>query len=103
MRKTTLYIGLNDKDLKVQKLDTLECTKIVYNILFAYGIEGATIYNATGVYKHEDGTVVTESTLKVELFDVIDKSIGGAIASLKIALNQESIIRQDDVVTSEFV
>ena len=103
MKKTTLYIGLNDKDTKHQRIDTLECTKIVYNILFAYGIDGCTIYNSTGVYKHDDGTVVIENSLKVELFDVIDKSIGGAIASLKIALNQESIIRQDETVTSEFV
>ena len=103
MRKTTLHIGLNNKDTKHQRIDTLECTKIVYNILFAYGIDGCTIYNSTGVYKHDDGTVIIENSLKVELFDVIDKSIGGAIASLKIALNQESIIRQDETVTSEFV
>lgn len=103
MKKTTLYIGLNDKDSKVQKIDTLEAYKIVYNILFSYGIDGATIYNATGIYKHDNGTIVIENTLRVELFDTIDKQIIAAISSLKIALNQESIIRQDENVTSEFI
>lgn len=33
MEKITLYVGLNDKDTKEQKLDTLEATKIVENII----------------------------------------------------------------------
>ncbi len=38
-KQTNLYIGLNDKDTKVQKIDTIEAYKIVYNILLNNGIK----------------------------------------------------------------
>ena len=102
MNRITLYIGLNDKDTKVQKISTLECTKVVYNVLFSCGIDGATVYEATGIYKHDNGDVVFENTLRVELFGVDNKAVDKSIDLLKIALNQESIIKQIETVTSEF-
>ena len=32
MEKITLYVGLNDKDTKAQKIDTLEAVKITKNL-----------------------------------------------------------------------
>lgn len=63
MEKFILYVGLNDKDTKTQKISTLEAYKIVNNIIMKY-TDGATIYEANGLYKHEDGTVVIEKTLR---------------------------------------
>lgn len=101
MNKTTLYVGLNDKDTHTQKIDTLEATKIITNIITSI-TDGCTIYNASGVYTHADGTVVIENTLKIELFDTANNIINQIIDTLKRVLNQESIIKQTENVTSEF-
>ena len=101
MKKITLYVGLNDKDTKVQKIDTQEANKITMNIITSY-TDGATIYNATGIYKHEDGTIVLENTLKIELYEVSDEALTAIIDTLKRTLNQEAIIKQTDVVNSVF-
>lgn len=101
MKKITLYVGLNDKDTKVQKIDTQEANKITMNIITSY-TDGATIYNATGIYKHEDGTIVLENTLKIELYEVSDEALTAIIDTLKRTLNQESIIKQTEVVNSVF-
>lgn len=102
MEKTILYVGLNDKDTHTQKIDTLEAVKVVTNIITT-NCGGGTIYNATGVYTHDDGSIVIESTLKIELFDAPEQTIMSTIDTLKTALNQESIIKQTDIVNSEFI
>ena len=101
MQKITLYVGLNDKDTKTQKIDTMEASKIATNIITSY-TDGATIYNATGIYKHEDGTIVLENTLKIELYEVSDEALTAIIDTLKRTLNQEAIIKQTEVVDSVF-
>ena len=102
MNKYTLYIGLNDKDTKRQQLDTLEASKIVQNIL-TEKTDGGTIYNATGVYRHHDGTIIIENTLRVEIVAVALEAIQEAVDIIKIALNQESIIMQTERVESVFI
>lgn len=101
MEKITLYVGLNDKDTKEQKIDTLEATKIVENIITTMA-DGGTIYNATGIYKHDDGTIVIENTLRVELIDVAAAALEEIINTLKAVLNQESIIKQTEIINSVF-
>ena len=102
MNKYTLYIGLNDKETKRQQLDNLEASKIVQNILTDL-TGGGTIYNATGVYKHHDGTVIIENTLRVEIVAAALEAVHAAINVIKTALNQESIILQTERVESVFI
>ena len=99
MKKQTLYIGLNDKDTKAQKIDTLEAVKIVSNILTEY-TDGATIYNATGIYKHDNGDIVIENTLRVELIEADAGRLAEAVKIIKTVLNQESIIIQNEIINS---
>ena len=101
MEKITLYVGLNDKDTKQQKIDTLEATKIVENLITDL-CGGGTIYNAAGVYKHEDGTLVIENTIKIELFEAPATALDELISTLKKVLNQESIIKQTEIINSVF-
>lgn len=101
--KYSLYIGLNDKDSKTQKIDTLEAYKILCNIIKKHNIEGFTVYNAHGFYVHHDGTFTIENTLKVELMFVDNKTIDELIKECKIVFNQECIIKQVEEVTSEMV
>lgn len=94
MKKTTLYIGLNDKDTKKQEINTTEAVKIVTNILIELG--GATIYEATGIYKHDDGNIVIENTLRVELIEADNELLASKIPLIKQVLNQESVITQTE-------
>ena len=100
MEKWTLYIGLNDKDSKVQEIEELEAYKIVRNLLLNF-TDGATIFSAMGIYKHEDGTFVTEKTFRIELLFVEKPTVKEIVNQLKVLLNQESIAVQREVVESE--
>lgn len=102
--KYELYMGLNDKDTKTQKIDTLEAYKIVSNQV-AQRFDGGTVFQASGVYKHENGTVVIENTLKIEiiLFDksVTETEVKNFVEYLKETFNQESIAVQHSKVYSD--
>jgi hypothetical protein len=98
--KHTLFIGLNDKDTKQQKIAIVEAYKILYNILRAVGYEGATISEATGFYTHENGAIVVEKSLRVEVLFADDKKTDDLIQQLKVVLNQESIALQVENITS---
>lgn len=102
MKKFTLYLGLNDKDTKRQEISTLEAYKIANNIICQY-VDGATIYEAQGIYKHDDGTIVFEKTLRIELL-FVERDIVEKIANmLKVALNQESVAMQYENIESELI
>lgn len=100
MDKYTLYMGLNDKDAKVQLVSTLEAYKLVTNLLTSY-TDGATIFEADGIYKHDDGTIVTEKTLRIELMFIDRSTVKTIVDMLKKLFNQESIAVQHEVVESE--
>lgn len=101
MEKVTLYVGLNDKDTKTQQIDTVEAVKMVTNII-CNEADGGTVYNATGIYKHDNGTIVIENTLRIELIDVAREALAKIIATIKSVLNQESIIKQTEKIESVF-
>ena len=102
MEKYTLYLGLNDKDKKTQLISTLEAYKICNNILLSY-TDGATIFEANGIYKHKDGNFTIEKTLRIELLfttkDIVDK----IVSSLKRAFNQENIAVQKQLIDSYLI
>ena len=97
-----MYIWILPAEVKRQQLDNLEASKIVQNIL-TEKTDGGTIYNATGVYKHQDGTVIIENTLRVEIVAAALEAVREAIEIIKLALNQESIILQTETVKSVFI
>lgn len=90
MTKFILYVGLNDKETKNQEISTLDAYKIATNIFVQY-TGGATISEACGIYTHDDGTIVTETTLRCEILFATIEQIKNAVEQIKIALNQESV------------
>lgn len=90
MTKFILYVGLNDKETKNQEISTLDAYKIATNIFVQY-TGGATISEAHGIYTHDDGTIVTEITLRCEILFATIEQIKNAVEQIKIALNQESV------------
>ena len=99
MKKFTLYLGLNDKDLKVQKISTLQAFKIVSNLI-ASRFDGGTIFEADGVYKHDNGAYVIEKTLRIELLFVERPEVVEFVKVLKEIFNQESIAVQEETINS---
>ena len=100
MKKFTLYCGLNDRTTKRQEIATLEAAKIVQNACLRY-TDGATIFEADGIYKHEDGSFVVEKTLRVELLFATAESVRKIADAIKTALNQEAIAVQEQDIASE--
>lgn len=98
--KYTLYVGMNDKDSKVQEISTLEAKKMIQKLILTY-TDGATIFEAEGLYKHEDGTFVVENTLRIELMFIDVKAVREIVNTIKRLLNQESVAVQHEVVESE--
>ena len=102
MKKHTLYLGLNDKDTKQQQINTIEAYKIVSNILAA-DFGGGTIFEAQGIYKHDDGTIVFEKTLRIEILFAETPQIKTLVNTLKKIFNQESIAVQEENISSELM
>jgi hypothetical protein len=98
MIKYTIYLGLFDKDSKAQKFTTLEAYKVVEN-LAAKLFEGATVSESHGVYRHYDGTVVVEPSLRIELYA---DSLGDFVPTIKRIFNQESVLVERSNVNVSF-
>lgn len=96
--KITLYVGLNDKDTKRQEISTLEAYKII-----SKAIGDCSIQELTGFYTHNDGQAVIEKTLKVEIFGRSSDEVRKIADFIKFTLNQESIIIEKTIVSSEFI
>jgi uncharacterized membrane-anchored protein YitT (DUF2179 family) len=102
IKKFTLYLGLNDKDTKVQMISTLEAYKIVSNIL-AKDFGGGTIFEAQGIYKHDNGQIVFEKTLRIEILFAELPQIKILVELLKKMFNQESIAVQEENIESSLM
>lgn len=103
-RKYELYMGLNDKDTKIQMVDTLDAYKIVSNQV-AQRFDGGTVFNASGVYKHENGDVVIENTIKIEIIlfneSQPESDVREFVEYLKTTFNQESLAIQRSMIESD--
>lgn len=101
MIKYTLLVGLNDKDSKKQELTKVQAKKIISNIVNL----PSTISDATGIYKHLNGQIVKEKSIRIELYNdkSIDKTIKAFIKKIKLALNQESILFEKSKANVNFL
>lgn len=87
-----IYLGLNDQKEKVQLIDTNDALIMVSEYL-ANHFEGATAYNAIGIYKHENGDVVRENSIVIELVFVSDEDVMKMISHFRVVFNQESVMK----------
>jgi len=90
MIKYEFYIGCNDKDNKKDNSDAIiERVKLFFLEKFRF----YTMSILEGAYTHNDNTVVTEKTCKIELIlnnELCDVEL--ICATLKELCNQESIL-----------
>jgi hypothetical protein len=107
--KATIFVGLNDKESKLQEISTLDAAKFIQREIVKE-FEGGTISEATGIYRHQDGTgFVVENTLKVEILffgasrDQAREAVIPFINRVKIFLNQETVALQLEEIESELI
>ena len=91
---------MNDKDTHRQTITVLSAREVIMNTITSNGLDGATVSEAIGLYKHKDGTIITEQTLRVEVLFATDKQIKEICDTLKSVLNQESIAVEKQVINS---
>ena len=98
-KKYVIYLGLNDKNTKKQEITTPAAVEKV-----ARYMRDCTITECTGFYTHDDGTIITENTLKVEKIDFDgDFNMERAAADLKKMFNQEAIAVEIMTVNSKLM
>lgn len=100
--KKTFYIGLNDQKTKTQLISTDSAVDYVANIMVDFA-GGCTISTAKGYYKHIDGALCFENTIKCEVFFMDEETALKAIQIFKDAFNQETIALQRETVDSDLI
>ena len=78
MKKTDIYIGLNDQDTKVQKFETEKYVSVLKRLCIAYKVPFS-FSLIDGGYIHDSGEYTQEKTLVLTLIDA-DKNIIEEIA-----------------------
>lgn len=96
----TFYVGLNDKDSKVQEINTIETYKLCMKTIQKFA-DGGTIFEADGFYTHDDGTVIIEKTLRIEVLFITESVARQIVSELKTKLNQESIAVTQKAIQSQ--
>lgn len=96
----TLYIGMFDKDTKKQEYPIENFIKILDSYFDYY-----TLTQSQGRYKHEDGTIINEPTLKVEVLldNLSHNSIFNIVELIKDRLNQECIMVTTQTLYVDFM
>lgn len=100
--KHILTIGLNDKDTYTQKFDTITAYKMIENILKPRA-NGYTMYETHGGYTHENGTYITETSIRVELQFISQAQVFIIANEIKTQLNQESIVYETQTTNSQLI
>ena len=105
MLKTTMYIGLNDKNAERQLISTETAKNYVSSILIdKFDLFAFTLSECYGVYKMAStGNIIHEKTLRIEIAtDDEITALDSIIRTLKTMLNQETIMVEKEVKTISF-
>lgn len=100
--KHILTIGLNDKDTYTQKYDTITAYKMIENILKPR-TNGYTMYETNGGYQHDNGTFISEKSIRVELMFISQAQVFIIANEIKTTLNQESIAYETITSNSQLI
>lgn len=100
MIKKQFSIGLLDKDAHKQLVATSDAMRTITNLVIKHFWYG-TIYNASWVYTHDDGTLVVEPSVIVDI--ITDKPHTLFVQDVKQALNQESVMYMEQPINVEFL
>lgn len=86
MKQYTVMVGLNDKDTKKRVINRNKAKEVIMRI-----VGDCTVSDATGHYTHDNGEMVTEKSLRVEILFKELEDVVGYCKQIKQELNQESV------------
>ena len=107
MLKTSLYVGLNDKNTKKQIIMDSVAKEVIIYAIVKQKLD-FTLFECNGVYTHENGVAVIEKSFKIELLcfeneKTFNEKILQVVKDLKIMLNQESVAVSREYIESELL
>ena len=94
-----IIAGLNDKDSKQQEITT-DAARAIIVLKYA---GGATLTDCRGIYTHDDGQIVFETSIKIEVGGIDEENALQIAADVKAALNQESIYFSKFAASVDFI
>lgn len=100
--KFIVTIGLFDKDTKKLELDPANAQALLNNEV-ARRFDGATVYSADGVYRHNNGETVREPSIRVEVSGASREAVVGLAKWAKEAFNQESVMLESYEEEYDFI
>lgn len=103
MKKIKITVGLNDKDTKKQKHFTKWYYKRIFKNLEYLAIDGATLTESLGYYRHENGETVKEKSINIELLFIEEVTVRNLAKLIKKEFNQESVIFAVEELNSELI
>lgn len=89
--QSTIYIGLNDAEMGLQKFDTEKYVSVLKNVCRSYQV-AFSVHKINGGYFHEDGRYTEENTLALMLLDVPEKVVQEIAKDLCAFFHQESVM-----------
>lgn len=101
-KRYTISVGLNDKDEKVQKIQTERIIRLVHNCCKGYGMAFSS-YLQDGGYVHENGQYVLEKSICIVLIEPEKELVMEIAKDLCAFLNQESVMVTADEVECFFI
>ena len=91
MKKTEIYIGLNDQDTKKQEFATEKYISILKNVCISYRVPFS--FNLIqGGYLHASGAYTQENTLVLSLIGVEKELVEEIAKDLCVFFHQESVL-----------
>ena len=102
MKKTDIYIGLNDQDTKEQKFETGKYISILKNVCISYGVPFS-FSVIEGGYIHESGEYTQVKTLVLSLIGTERSLIEEIARDLCAFFHQESVLITSGEVESYFI
>lgn len=100
--KYIVTVGLFDKDTHRLEVDPASAQSLLNNEV-AKTFEGATVYSADGVYRHNDGSTVREPSIRVELCYTTREDAVRLATWAKEAFNQESVMLEAIAEECDFI
>ena len=102
MKKFILSVGLNDQETLTQLIKTDDAKKLIMETLSEY-VNGATLTEQFGFYKHDDGRLTFEVAIKIELVFVKMSTVVEIVYILKNLFNQETILFETVETNSQLI
>ncbi|MGL5330633.1 MAG: hypothetical protein ACRDD7_15285 [Peptostreptococcaceae bacterium] len=100
--KFKIFIGLNDKNSHTKLISTPEALSIVHSICCDY-LKSFTIISGKSGYTNELGEFYKEDCLVIEVLNSDNILIEKVASSLRIKLNQESILIEGSAILYKYI